>query len=132
MQRDGCSAHRFIPSLLSRWAELIDANDALNVARYRNTLTGNEFENGEWSSVEIHAATDKRAIGDAGVNQWRQEFDAKVVSSPDLYWQTIKDGRRQLRDQNRSSGVLFVAQTQENIALAEQQGNREWMANDGT
>jgi large subunit ribosomal protein L2 len=68
----------------------------------------------------------------SGVNQWRQEFDAKVVSSPDLYWQTIKDGRRQLRDQNRSSGVLFVAQTQENIALAEQQGNREWMANDGT
>jgi hypothetical protein len=111
---------------------LIDANDAQNVARYRNTLTDNEFENGEWSSMEIHAAADKRAIGDAGVNQWRQEFDAKVVSSPDLYWQTIKDGRRQLRDQNRSSGVLFVAQTQENIALAEQQGNREWMANDGT
>ena len=27
-------------------AELIDANDAQNVARYRNTLTGNEFENG--------------------------------------------------------------------------------------
>ena len=78
MQRDGCSAHRFIPSLLSRWAELIDANDALNVAKYRNTLTGNEFENGEWSSVEIHAATDKRAIGDAGVNQWRQAFDAKI------------------------------------------------------
>lgn len=78
MQRDGCSAHRFIPSLLSRWAELIDANDAQNVARYRNTLTGNEFENGEWSSVEIHAATDKRAIGDAGVNQWRQAFGAQI------------------------------------------------------
>ena len=59
-------------------AELIDANDAQNVARYRNTLTGNEFENGEWSSVEIHAATDKRAIGDAGVNQWRQAFGAQI------------------------------------------------------
>lgn len=78
MQRDGCSAHRFIPSLLSRWAELIHADDAQNIARYRNTLTDNEFENGEWSSMEIHAAADKRAIGDAGINQWRKAFDAKI------------------------------------------------------
>ena len=78
MQRDGCSAHRYIPTLLSRWAELIHADDAQNIARYRNTLTDNEFENGEWSSMEIHAAADKRAIGDAGINQWRKAFDAKI------------------------------------------------------
>ena len=79
MQRDGCSAHRYIPSLLARWAELIAADDAQNIARYRNTLTGNEFENGEWSSVEIHAAEDKRAIGDAVVNKWRESFSATIT-----------------------------------------------------
>ena len=71
------------PSLLSRWAELIDANDAQNVARYRNTLTGNvNSKTANGLSVEIHAATDKRAIGDAGVNQWRQEFDARLLALP--------------------------------------------------
>lgn len=81
-QRAGCADHRFIPALLSRFAELVDAEN--NNVRYRNALTGREFVNGVrpgYSSAEIHAAQDKRVLGDPETDAWRDEFDAELVNT---------------------------------------------------
>lgn len=80
----GCQAHRFIPILLDTWAEKINGSDESNTVLYRNALTGREFCNSEggasdYSSVEIHAAADKRAIGDPAGEEFRAHFDAEVV-----------------------------------------------------
>jgi hypothetical protein len=81
-QRAGCADHRFIPSLLSNFAELLDAEG--NNIRYRNNLTGVEFVNGErpgYSSSEIAACADKRALGDNEIDAMREEFDARIVNT---------------------------------------------------
>lgn len=83
-QKAGCQSHRYIPALLAKWAEPIDADTEKNVVRYRNTLTGAEFENGlppeGYESAEIHACEDKRAIGDEGVQAFREVFDGRVAA----------------------------------------------------
>lgn len=81
-QRHGCAGHRVIPILLSNWAEQTDvAGDAVI---YRNKLTGAEFANGEptagYSSAELHACADKRAIGAQETDALRHEFDGRVVA----------------------------------------------------
>lgn len=79
-QRAACADHRFIPILLSRFAELIDADH--NNVRYRNTLTQAEFVNGDrpgYDSGEIAAAADKRALGRAELDALRAEFDGRIV-----------------------------------------------------
>jgi len=81
-QRAGCTDHRFIPSLLSNFAELLDADG--NDVRYRNKLTGVEFVNGErpgYSSAEIAACADKRALGNNEIDAMREEFDARIVNT---------------------------------------------------
>lgn len=81
-QRAGCDDHRFIPSLLGTFAELLDADD--NNVRYRNKLTGVEFVNGErpgYSSAEIAACADKRALGDHEIDALRVEFDGRIVNT---------------------------------------------------
>lgn len=77
-QQAGCQAHRFIPALLANFAEYLGGDETANVARYRNTLTGHTFENGDLSSDEIHACQDKHALGDAGVQELRKMFDARI------------------------------------------------------
>lgn len=84
-QLQGCQAHRFIPILLENWAELLGGDDASNVVRYRNRATGAEFQNAEggandYSSIEIHAAEDKRIIGDAFANELKARFCATVAA----------------------------------------------------
>ncbi|MBL8445651.1 MAG: PD-(D/E)XK nuclease family protein [Zoogloeaceae bacterium] len=83
-QLQGCQAHRFIPILLDNWADKVDASDADNVVEYRNRLTGLCFSNAEggandYSSIEIHAAADKRAIGNPDIEALKAAFDAKVA-----------------------------------------------------
>lgn len=75
-----CVEHRYIPILLEKFAEPIDANEEQNWVKYRNKLTGNEFYNGDLSSEEIYACQDKRALGDAEVNAIRYELGAKVAA----------------------------------------------------
>lgn len=82
-----------------------------NIARYRNTLTDNEFENGGWSSMEIHASTDQRAIGDAGVAQWRQarlvqKFQGEIWNSEPYF---NKPALTRYTDGGRSTPALPIA-----------------------
>jgi hypothetical protein len=80
-QRAGCPDHRYIPSLLGRFAELVDSDG--DSVRYRNALTDREFTNGPapgYLSTEIHAADDKRALGDPATDALRAEFEGHVVT----------------------------------------------------
>jgi hypothetical protein len=77
-QKEGCQEHRYIPILLANFAEMLDGNSEQNWVKYRNTLTGAEFYNGDLSSAEIHACQDKRAIGDAGVQSFRHGFGGRI------------------------------------------------------
>lgn len=79
-QRAACPEHRHFPILLGRFAELMAADADRNAVRYRNLLNGAEFGQPEYTSAEIHAAQDKRMLGDAGVEAWRKTFGAKVVA----------------------------------------------------
>lgn len=81
-QRAGCGDHRVIPILLANWAEQVDAIDGGAVV-YRNKLTGNEFLNGPrpdgYSSDEIAACDDKRALGEPELKTFRDQFAGEVV-----------------------------------------------------
>lgn len=78
-QRTGCEHHRYIPVLLENFAEYQGTPDGEN-PWYRNTLTGATFANGHYTSQEIRAAQDKRALGDAGVESFRNEFAARIAA----------------------------------------------------
>ena len=80
IQRTGCTAHRYIPILLERFAKMTDASEKDNWVKYENTMTGNEFYNGDLSSEEIYSCQDKRALGEPGVQGYRHELSAKVVA----------------------------------------------------
>lgn len=80
-QRAGCPEHRYIPVLLGRFAELVDSDG--DSVQYRNTLTDRPFVNGPapgYLSEEIHAADDKRALGDPVTDALRAEFDGHIVT----------------------------------------------------
>lgn len=81
-QKAACPSHLFIPSLLANWAKPLDATE--NDVQYKNTLTGYGFSNGRppdaHTSLEIHAAQDKRAVGDPVVQEFREEFDGRLVA----------------------------------------------------
>lgn len=85
-QKRGCDAHRYIPALLSNWAEVVDASDADNWVRYRLKSTGAEFTNGQppvgLSSEEIHACDDKRALAvvEQEFQDLRAAFGGKIVA----------------------------------------------------
>lgn len=72
-QRLGCASHRFIPVLLERFAEQMDASLADNTVTYRNRRTGVEFVNGPApagvTSHEIRALQDKAMLGQENVDE---------------------------------------------------------------
>lgn len=82
VQRQGCTEHRVIPILLANWAEQTDVVDGAVV--YRNTLTGHAFLNGPrpegYSSDELAACEDKRAIGEPDMKAFRDQFAGRVVA----------------------------------------------------
>ena len=88
-QKQGCDAHRYIPALLSNWAEPVDANDQGNWVQYRIKATGTEIINGQpptgYSSAEIASASDKAALGiaaaDPTVASLRAQFGAELVGA---------------------------------------------------
>ena len=83
-QRAGCDDHRVIPALLAAWAEQTDVVDDGWLVLYRNKLTGAEFANGPapqgYTSAELAACADKRAVGAVGTDAIRREFDGRVVA----------------------------------------------------
>lgn len=74
----GCDGHRVIPAMISNWTEMIDANGDENWVKYRNKLTGAEFYNGDLSSQELRDCEHKEAIGEAGVQDLRHTFEARI------------------------------------------------------
>lgn len=83
-QQAACQGHRFIPILLGRFAEAVEADTEANWIKYKNKKTGEVFINGlppeGFESTEIHAVQDKNALGDAGVQEIRAVFDARVAA----------------------------------------------------
>lgn len=81
-QKDACQGHRYIPALLASFADPIDAEE--NWVRYRHKETGAEFVNGlppeGYESAELAACQDKRILGDAGLDELREAFDAMVAA----------------------------------------------------
>lgn len=79
-QGAGCEEHRYIPKLLGRLGELMEAQN--NEVAYRRP-DGSTFVNGTvrgaYSSKEIYSAGDKNAIGAADVNAMKELFGARVV-----------------------------------------------------
>jgi CRISPR/Cas system-associated exonuclease Cas4 (RecB family) len=82
-QRAGCNDHRYIPVLLERVAELVkvDGNDA----QWRNTLTGNTFEQPPYSSEDMRNAPDFRVVGDEMMTSYKAVFgkDTRIKPSPE-------------------------------------------------
>lgn len=75
-QRAGCVDHRYIPTLLEKFADQVDV--AGTNVEYQNRLTGTLFSNGELSSAEIRALNDKAMLGqervDPVLKRLRNEF----------------------------------------------------------
>lgn len=81
-QRKGCPEHRYIPALLRRWGEAVDADEQENWVQYR-AADGFEFRNGAWSltsftSDELRAATPD-LLRAAEFMRLRGEYAARFV-----------------------------------------------------
>lgn len=83
-QKAACQSHRYIPALLVRFAEVVDADTEENWIKYRHRVTGHEFINGMppggYESIEIHACEDKKALGDETVHAFRFELDGRIAA----------------------------------------------------
>lgn len=80
-QVKGCDGHIYHPAFLANWAEPCGGDDTQMWLEYENKLTGKIFRTGSlgYSSKEIHACSDKKAIGDAGVDNLRQQMGAEII-----------------------------------------------------
>ena len=123
-QRIGCTEHRYLPALLSRWAEPIDADATHNIVRYRNKLTGAEFTQPEYMSDEIAACADKALIGDAGVSAMKAGMNAQIVPEETipagftLRWRDHANGRHLGLYDEAGTWIRWVPQTPAMVALA--------------
>ena len=83
-QKAACQSHRYIPVLLQRFADVVDANTEANWIKYQHRVTCNEFINGlppeGYESVEIYSLEDKKALGDASVQAFRFELNGRIAA----------------------------------------------------
>ena len=79
-QRKGCGEHRHIPTLLGRFAELMDATSN-NLLTYRNKITGAEFAQPVYTSLDITNLVDKSLLGDFALTAIKTEFDCDITQS---------------------------------------------------
>lgn len=83
-QATGCDSHRFIPAVLSNFAEPVDASEKDNWVKYHNKLNGQTFTNGAYpngfTSAEIHDCADKSVLSDSDetLNEIRKTFSGKI------------------------------------------------------
>ena len=77
-QRKGCGEHRHIPTLLGRFAELMDATSN-NLLTYRNKITGTEFAQPVYTSLDITNLADKSLLGDFALTAIKTEFDCDIT-----------------------------------------------------
>jgi hypothetical protein len=81
-QPEGCPEHRYLPALLKRWGEPVDASNDDNWVEYK-AADGFTFRNGargpgSFESSELAAATPS-LIRDKAANDLRDAFDARFV-----------------------------------------------------
>lgn len=79
-QRAGCGEHRHIPTLLGRFAELMDATSN-NLLTYRNKITGTEFAQPTYTSQDITNIADKSLLGDFALTSIKTEFDCDITQA---------------------------------------------------
>lgn len=83
-QKAACQGHRFIPALLARFAEPVEADTEANWIKYKHKKTGLTFTNGlppeGYESAEIHACEGKAALGDPAVEDFRETFGARIAA----------------------------------------------------
>ena len=82
-QRQACDGHRYIPALLSRWGEAVDASPAENWIEYR-LKDGSTFRNGpkgdrSYLSRELQGLVPEM-VGDEVIDTTRELFDAEVTA----------------------------------------------------
>jgi hypothetical protein len=120
-QRVGCTEHRYIPILLERFAEQTNGSDAENWVQYRHKETGNTFVNGAqgYSSREIHAAADKRVLGDAGVDELKKPLAPTSLGDGETLEWKLYSGGRHLGLYRHGKWIQWVPQTPDWIALVE-------------
>ena len=85
-QRQGCNGHRYIPILLERVAEQVDARDEAggNLAVEYRLPNGTTFLNGYppgFSSTEIRASKHASMLGDSQVQAIKAEFSQARVTA---------------------------------------------------
>jgi len=81
-QRQACDGHRYIPALLSRWGEAVDASPAENWVEYR-LKDGSTFRNGpkgerSYLSRELQGLVPEM-VGDEVIDTTRELFGAEVT-----------------------------------------------------
>lgn len=81
-QLAGCDKHLFIPSLIP-YAKPVDGSQEENWVEYQKA-DGVLFRNGStkpaYSSAEISACQDMNVLGDELIDNFRQQFNAKVIA----------------------------------------------------
>jgi len=83
VQREGCDEHRYLPRLVENLLELVEAEG--NVVTWRNKTNGALIRQPDYASHEIHAATDKRFLGNEWIASMKAEFPGtRVVPSERL------------------------------------------------
>jgi len=87
-QREGCAEHRYIPSLIP-WAGVIDANEQGDVLYEIAGESHQPFVNGTHApspEVPVYSSQELQhmhplLIGDANIQELRETFGAKVIST---------------------------------------------------
>lgn len=84
-QREGCDQHRYIPALLAKWGEAVDASEAEGWIEYR-AADGLIFRNGAWAagsytSRELAACATPAVLRDAQFLAIRDKYqgDAQIA-----------------------------------------------------
>ncbi|MGY3265845.1 hypothetical protein [Lysobacter sp. HA35] len=83
VQAEGCQQHRYVPALLARWGEAVDASEAEEWVEYR-MASGETFRNGPWGpesflSTELFAAN-PTVLVHPDFKRLRRECNAKFTS----------------------------------------------------
>jgi hypothetical protein len=82
VQQEGCPSHLFIPALLAKWGEAVDASEPEGWVQYK-AADGYEFRNGPWgvasfTSKELHAST-PALLRDAEFQALRTKYAGTVT-----------------------------------------------------
>lgn len=82
-QREGCDSHLFIPALLQKWGEAVDASEAEGWVEYR-AADGLVFRNGPWAensytSKELAGCSGPAVLRDEEFLAIRAKYQGRVV-----------------------------------------------------